>query len=803
MSFVYNLDEPTQKLLSPDNFLGGMSVHDFIEELSKDHSLKGAEVHNLEYLDPKPYIRTFESTLRQLKQLSENAESKKRQAESDVDAFELRHSEQVLNLLGQVEQIAAQFDHLDTDILGISARIDPLNQKLNRISASRDRSQETIFLIRAYHGFYTKGKYEPLDRLRTSHDYELRHKCAKTTGNLLVLARKIDAMTGLQISRVSKCVVAIEKYLELMEQAMIDRFEMATDESDFSEMRAIAQVLLDFNGGSLVVLAFMNKLELFVEGEIEGYLILDDEAIWTKLADPNFQAHGLFHEEATETLLHQLRAGIKGQLRVVQAVFELPVPVLKILVQRVFAQMLQNKVQTLLLYAQPHGPLVNVRLLHAVYVLVGDFVKDVKEFFSTNDYDDSHELAATLDQCYYDLFMDHLHDDAYFRREKEMLELEIFATARLYARVHEKALAGRALESRLAERDLDITQPGPEKHVLHFMKRRRLAKFADFVRAIPEKTEKADKAEQLEYAQLSPTKVQTVIKLAIEAVARILELAPQKTPEHALDVLEILLLDFGGLYIGRGLEVAYDQALQQLQAALTGEVQLGFLSVFNISAEILFLLLLCIKRIILPCAVNNPNIKNRMVLLTNNYVARCELALNLLVQATVDIVTERLALLLHKQKKKDFVTDSINTNQDYTDVCELISDFLLGLHSQLAAHLNNANLNNVLLKCGMIALNLLLDHFKKFTVNSTGGIVLTQDVIRYQSVIDSWNQPELSESFQILREIANLFTVSPNLINSLVSEGHLANLKVYTVRQYVLKRADFSPSYLERFFGRK
>ena len=65
--------------------------------------------------------------------------------------------------------------------------------------------------------------------------------------------------------------------------------------------------------------------------------------------------------------------------------------------------------------------------------------------------------------------------------------------------------------------------------------------------------------------------------------------------------------------------------------------------------------------------------------------------------------------------------------------------------------------------------------------------LLTKDVIRYQSVIDGWKIPELSEQFQILREIGNLFTVQTDLVNSLVTEGQLANMKPYTVRQYITK----------------
>lgn len=128
---------------------------------------------------------------------------------------------------------------------------------------------------------------------------------------------------------------------------------------------------------------------------------------------------------------------------------------------------------------------------------------------------------------------------------------------------------------------------------------------------------------------------------------------------------------------------------------------------------------------------------------------------------------------------------------------------LINVHDTLKTHLNDTNLTNVLIKVGMITLNLLLDHFKKFKVNSNGGLVLTQDVINYQSVIDTWEIEELSESFQILKEISNLFTVQPNLINSLITEGHLAHLKHNTVKQYISKREDLSPGMLERFFGRK
>jgi hypothetical protein len=187
--------------------------------------------------------------------------------------------------------------------------------------------------------------------------------------------------------------------------------------------------------------------------------------------------------------------------------------------------------------------------------------------------------------------------------------------------------------------------------------------------------------------------------------------------------------------------------------------------------------------------------------LTNTYISRCEISINIIVNETIDFICQRVANALTKQKKRDFVRDNIS--EDDTESCEEVAAFLTYCYEELLKYLNSTNLHNVLVKIGLNVLNQLLEHYKKFSVNSTGGIILTKDVITYQSVIDRWQIPELSENFQLLKEIANLFTVHPNLINSLVTEGRLANVKPYTIRQYISKRSDFNPSYLERFFSFK
>lgn len=823
MSFaIYELEDDIRKLLNTDNFLNGLSVNDFIEELSKDHILKGAGVNNLDYLDPKPYIRTFESTLRQLRQLSDESSKKMDAAEADVDQFELSHSKGVIELSSEVEEFISKFDTLDSEISSITQKIEPLNQSLNKITNSRDRSMETIFLVRAYHAFYTKEKYDPLEKLRTAKAIQAKTKCSKTVKNLLTLAKKIEAITG-SLPKVSKCVASIEKYSEMMEQALIDRFEIATESNDFEEMHEISEILFEFNGGSSVVQAFMNKSDLFFESDQDDgdYSIIEHEEAWRNLSDPNYEAHSIFKSEVTEVLLDRLKVAIKGQARIVQQVFSEPIPVIKTMIQRVYAQMIQNRVSTLLLFSQQLGPLAHVRILHSLYVLVGDFTRDMKEFFITNEFDENNEIGSTLEQCYYDLYIDYLLDNSYFKLEKEMMESFIYELAQNFTTLNEKIINKRQLGAKLQELEIESSQEKSgrsdhsglenEKRIFKFMEKKRMSKFKESMKArfsdrISKENEEA-RGQTLDFTEtglIDMSKAQTVLRLAIEAVSRILELAPNRTPEYSLEILEILVMDFGTLYVSAGLEVAYDKSLAEFSgASQTGEPQFAFLKAFTSTSDVLFLLSSTIKKIILPCSVNNPTIRNRMIRLTNNYISGCEASLNLILGNSIEAVTHRLTHLLQRQKKRDYVCEVINTNQDYTEVCESISDFLIDVYGIFKKYLNGENLNNILIKLGMITLNLLMDHFKKFNVNSTGGIVLTQDVIQYQSVIESWGVPELVESFAILREISNLFTVQPDLINSLITEGHLASLKLYTVKQYISKRSDFSPSYFERLFGRK
>lgn len=116
MNSIYELDPKWKGILTLDNFLGGLTVHEFVQALSKDHSLKGTATGTWEQLDPKPYIRTFESTLKELKNLSTESNSNKSQLSQQVSQYELIHAQNVMTLSTNLKSMVQDYDHLDNKL---------------------------------------------------------------------------------------------------------------------------------------------------------------------------------------------------------------------------------------------------------------------------------------------------------------------------------------------------------------------------------------------------------------------------------------------------------------------------------------------------------------------------------------------------------------------------------------------------------------------------------------------------------------------------------------------------------------
>lgn len=168
------------------------------------------------------------------------------------------------------------------------------------------------------------------------------------------------------------------------------------------------------------------------------------------------------------------------------------------------------------------------------------------------------------------------------------------------------------------------------------------------------------------------------------------------------------------------------------------------------------------------------------------------MAINILMSKAMEIIRNCFVSSLSKQARKDFIPRSQDMiDQDTLPATEIV-ELLTLIYSQSTQYLKSKNLENFLIKIGTILYELLLTHYSKFSVNSMGGIIVTKDIIGYLNVVEVWNIPSLVEKFSTLRELANLFTVRPDLLESLTTEGHLTEVDNHIINAYIANRQDFT-----------
>ena len=87
----------------------------------------------------------------------------------------------------------------------------------------------------------------------------------------------------------------------------------------------------------------------------------------------------------------------------------------------------------------------------------------------------------------------------------------------------------------------------------------------------------------------------------------------------------------------------------------------------------------------------------------------------------------------------------------------------------------------------------LLDHFKKFQVNATGGLMVTKDMTRYADTLRSLPVAlSFLPSLDVLSEIGSLFVIGPEALRDRLRGGTLSLLGIEKteLRPYILRRED-------------
>lgn len=825
MNSIYELDPKWRKLLTSNNFLGGLTVNEFVEELSKDHTIRGSSRNSnntaFARLDPKPYIRTFEFILKELSSLSEESSNKKLHLAEQVSSQELQHSEDVIELQSKLRSMIGKYESVDHQLTNVTQAISPLGEKMELAIRRKKVYIKSVELISQYNAFCAIGKSSYLDSLRSSPNWQKKTQAAVLIKNLLSLALKVETTS---IPKTVEVASIITKYSEMMETNLLESFNAAYRENNFSQLNEIALILNQFNGGVNVIQSFINQHAYFIDTKLVGkddtsQILLDDD-FKAKLVNPD--VHGVVYEKGMIDLVDDIVSVVKSESKVVKRVFEERAStVMQLFIQRIFAQKIEPKVDLLLNHTLSYSNLAYVRMLHALFSLVGQFTEELTEYFQLLEIDRNNAISATIEQNCSDLFAKYVYEKSrYFDIEKKSLESILFEKTTEFNVRHDKEIRSRALvhklnnslENNLELPELSGTTRSKLSQLNNFFKshidsdklginrnnslnRSNSSYNIDFSRGATSNQERD--LNQKDDDVFGLQEADSMLKCVVESIARVMELVPNKASGYSYELLEVMLTGIVSSYIETALETAYSRVCG-MDVNAASEQELNLLRYISVSTEILSLLSASVKAIFLPVLSNSPSIKNKIIEITNNQIKRCELLINAVLEDLIQNYLAKFKNCLAKQKKKDFYPKA----QEYLDhdtlpAIEIVS-ILNTLNSGAASYLKGENLKSFLIRIGEGLYNLLLGHYGKFQVSSMGGIVVTKDIIGYQTAIEEWGVPQLSEKFAILREMANLFTVQPDLLDSLTKEGHLAEMNKDIISAYISNRED---SNHERFIA--
>ncbi|WVO14134.1 hypothetical protein L204_101765 [Cryptococcus depauperatus] len=820
-----------------------------------------------------------------LLELRKQVAERTRKMETDVRRAEREYGKRLRELDGGFEAIGNSFKNLESRITSVGRTAIRIGEQLESLHQTRSTAQTASLLLSYYisltHQSATTGELAnagPLEQLweqRTSRAG--REKLAIVLRRLMVLAKDVadnaasalvDAeaketsktngdsdVQGVSQKLISKCKVEkeraervrdmIEGYSERFEKEMLRLFDKCYRKGNPTMMGHCAQTLLNFNGGASCTQLYVNQHDFFIKRQQNpSDTSIESSEIWNFIGDPDSPPPKT--EPALLALCDSIRETIDQEVQIMKAVFPNSGSVMQGFLQRIFAQVLQQHLESLVGKASVISTLAVLRILHLAHSICSSLVEDLKAFDSilaapsiktplaassnSNNWGNGPGmLSAFLDHALEELYVPWLEGNRYMESEsKNLVELYAGLLSR-FTRYHETVLhakpnsllnkvvyqlsqsgaaasgstaqaaaaiskyANLFTSSSLAQKDLPFTA---QKKSLQMQTASGSGTGTPSLKLTPQ-TLQADLVNKgLEEGTWEADGVPTVamvermLKWHAEAVGRCVELSSSgEVGKNAMALLKVLAEAIGRSFV----VTALDSALAIFEQDSKTEGVLNPLRVLKPTSEIYHLWQRYVSTALFPLARGNMGLRREMANLNLQESSRIEGKINSVVQKAIDIIIAFLSHLLTKQKKNDYKpkNDELSFARTITEPCELCCEFLANVREIVDQTLGGKNREGVLTEIGVEFHVLLLDHFKKFPVNPTGGLMLTKDLASYQDVIASFGILALNERFDMLRQLGNSFIVQPNVLRSFITEGHLGRIDARYLRPYLQQRSDW------------
>lgn len=739
--------------------------------------------------------------LDQLGSLSEELQEKESDLLSQVRRAEIQHDQTLDDLGRKLDQSMAQFEALDLSLNSSSTtngtgRGDgggnvavQIGEKLEELDRKRRKAQDANFLIQCWVEVSETGQLTSLEEIQRQGGAENKIRCAVIARQLMRISQRLDPASwgqqtngfrgngvtnGTANNRRHNTREVLEKFSELLEQDLLKQFNNSYRRQNFDDMMECAKVLYDFNGGASVIAAFVNQHQFFIDRDqlITDEVTTDGET-WDQLADPDSDPPGV--EPSLQSLVDEVKIVMQEESFIIKRAFPFYETVLIKFIQRVFQQSIQQRLEMVLDKATSVSSLAFLRSLHASRSYIGALVEDLKTHGLTEHPEPcSAQIAQTLDQQLEELFVPYLVGNSYIDRERRSLEEMYNSLLFKFTLYHSRrkkaptgfmaAIAQQGTQLLATAKDaymerLDSSELTPTQKAMMLR-----------VAGLQDNTNNKNDIEVTEQdGILSVAYAKRMIIWLAESVRRTLEMSSSSdTPKDVNILLNLLLTSMGRVYVETALDAALDAATAQ--ESTKTEPDLSYLPHIRPAVTITNLMARFTTTVLIRLAESNTTVRRHMEAQTKMAVEATEKKTNAVVRSTMDVAVNYVSRALATQKKVDFrpKDDDLEGLVDMlqTPPCEAICAFLSGkVATQVAQAVDGANLEVFCSELALAVHRLLFEHFKKFPVNATGGLMVTKDIAKYVSTVKEWRvSKEVENVVELLTEVGYLFIIGPEAL---------------------------------------
>ncbi|TFB04203.1 Exocyst complex component sec10 [Trichoderma ghanense] len=803
-------------------------VRDFVDSLAESAmpSARRSGPSQSTTFDPKPLIRSFENALSQLAVLGDELQEKESELLSQVRRAEIQH-DQTLDTLGRkLDETMESFEALDISLNpngtnGADGKADSggniavqIGEKLDDLDKKRRRAQDTIFLINCWTELSETGLLSSLEDIRRQGGAENKVRCAVIARQLMRISQQLDplawgARNGNRASIASFATLTnrarntreiLEKFCETLEQDLLQQFNNSYRRQNFNDMRECAKVLYDFNGGASVIAIFVNQHQFFIDrDQLMSDEMAADGEMWEALADPDAEPPGI--EPSLQSLIDEVKIVMQEESFIIKRAFPYYETVLIKFIQRVFQQSIQQRLEKVLDKAESVSTLAFLRSLHSSRSYIGSLVEDLKMHGLTEHPEPcSAQIAQALDQQLDELFVPFLVGSVYIDREKKSLE-ELYGSLlfkfNLFHSRRKKAPS--SFMASLAQQGTQLIQSAKDAYLERLESSDLSATQKAMMLRVAGLQDKDDDHEievSDEDGILSVANAKRMLKWLAESVQRVLELGSQlDTPKDVNILLNLLLTNMGQVYIETALDAAHYQATV-LENSKT-EPDMSYLPPIRAGVTISGLMERFISTVLIRLAESNTTVRKSMEAQKKMAIDTIEKKTNAIMKISIDVIVNWVIKSLGTQKKQDFRPKDGELESLQTATCLHICTFLARASQQAMQAVDGHNADKFFSELGQVLHSQLFEHFKRFQVNATGGLMVTQDIAKYVATLRAWPlAKDVETAIEMLTEIGSLFIVGPEALREKVrtlapgSSSVRGKLSKADFKAFVQKRDD-------------